>query len=70
MHRLQQAGVDAGVVQNQQEVTDDPQLVHRGHAQPVDHPEVGVQAYDSYAFRIDGEATQLGPAPLLGTAGG
>ena len=66
MHRLQQAGMDAGVVQNQQEVTDDPQLVHRGHAQPVDHPEVGVQAYDSYAFRIDGEATQLGPAPLLG----
>lgn len=66
MHRLQEAGIDAGVVQNQQDVTEDPQLTLRGHAQPVDHPEVGVQAYDSYSFRFDGERTPLGPAPLLG----
>jgi benzylsuccinate CoA-transferase BbsF subunit len=66
MRRLQARGIDAGVVQNQREVTDDPQLQWRGHAQRLDHPEVGVQAYDGHSFRLDGAAVQLKRAALLG----
>jgi benzylsuccinate CoA-transferase BbsF subunit len=66
MWRLQRAGIDAGVVQNQREIAADPQLRWRGHTQMLDHPEVGIQGYDGHAFRLNGQAVQLRRAPLLG----
>ena len=66
MKRLQAEGIDAGVVQNQREVAEDPQLNWRGHTQMVDHPDVGLQGYDGPSFRMNDEAVKLNPAPLLG----
>lgn len=66
MRRLQASGIDAGVVQNQREVTEDPQLQWRGHAQRLDHPEIGIQAYDGHSFRLDGAAARLERTALLG----
>jgi crotonobetainyl-CoA:carnitine CoA-transferase CaiB-like acyl-CoA transferase len=66
MKRLQSESIDAGVVQNQREVAEDPQLNWRGHTQMVDHPDVGIQGYDGQSFRLNAEAVKLKRAPLLG----
>jgi benzylsuccinate CoA-transferase BbsF subunit len=41
MHRLQQVGVPAGVVQSGEDLLDDPQLRARGFIGQVDHPTLG-----------------------------
>lgn len=66
MHRLQVAGIAAGVVQNAADVSCDPQLIHRGHSIVLDHPEVGPQGYDGPGFHLTASPAQLRPVPLLG----
>jgi benzylsuccinate CoA-transferase BbsF subunit len=66
MHRLQAAGIAAGVVQNAADLACDPQLAHRGQDIFLDHPEVGVQRYDAPAFHLTASPAQLRPVPTLG----
>lgn len=63
---LQRAGVAAGVVQNQQDVAEDPQLAHRGHGHLIEHPDMGPQLYDGPSYRLSKSPSRLGPVPLLG----
>jgi benzylsuccinate CoA-transferase BbsF subunit len=66
MHRLQAAGIAAGVVQSAADLACDPQLRHRGQAVCLDHPEVGVQRYHAPAFHLSASPAQLRPVPTLG----
>ena len=67
MHRLQEAGVPAGVVQTPEDLRNDPQLAHRGHFWMLDHPTMGHRAYDGPSFRLSRTPAELTKAaPLLG----
>lgn len=58
MHRLQEAGVAAGVVQNGEDlVTRDAQLQARGFYTPTDHPEIG-------HFLVQGSPLRLSETPV------
>jgi benzylsuccinate CoA-transferase BbsF subunit len=67
-HRLQAAGVPAGVVQNAADVVSgDPHLQARGHWLRLEHPEMGETLYNAPPFVLTGTpATLTRPAPLLG----
>jgi crotonobetainyl-CoA:carnitine CoA-transferase CaiB-like acyl-CoA transferase len=67
MASLQAAGVPAGVVQTAEDLRNDPQLAHRKHYRFLEHPVMGVRAYDGPSFRLSrtpGELTKA--APCLG----
>ena len=65
--RLLGAGVPAGVAHKALELFDDPQLVHRHHFVPLDHPEMGTWKYDELGFKLrDSPAHLHSAAPLLG----
>lgn len=67
LHRLQAAGVPAGMVQRSSDLLRDPQLAHRGFFHPMTHPEMGEVPYEGHAFCIRGYASgPRSPAPLLG----
>jgi benzylsuccinate CoA-transferase BbsF subunit len=68
MHRLQSAGVPAGVVADARFLVDeDPQLAARGHWRRLDHPEMGRALYGTAPFRLSATPGVLErPAPLLG----
>jgi crotonobetainyl-CoA:carnitine CoA-transferase CaiB-like acyl-CoA transferase len=66
MHRLQAAGIAAGVVQSAADLAGDPQLVHRGQDIFLDHPAVGVQRYDAPPFHFTASPAQPRPVPTLG----
>lgn len=66
MMRLQKAGVRAGFVEDGRDMHSDPQLLHRSHFQHLNHPEMGVCAYDAPSFRLSKTPPHLGPAPCLG----
>lgn len=67
MDRLQAAGVEAGVVQNNADLAEDPQLAHRGHFQKCDHAVLGELAFERAGFRISGApGGYQTPGPLLG----
>jgi benzylsuccinate CoA-transferase BbsF subunit len=64
---LLEAGVPAGVAYPMLDLFDDPQLVHRRHFVPLDHPEMGVWKYDELGFTLSDSPSQLRTAaPLLG----
>lgn len=64
---LQAAGIAAGVVQSGKDLIEDPQLEHRHHFWYLDHPEMGVCAYDGPPFILSETPAELRtPAPLLG----
>jgi crotonobetainyl-CoA:carnitine CoA-transferase CaiB-like acyl-CoA transferase len=66
-HRLLEAGIPAGVAYPMLDVFQDPQLVHRRHFVPLDHPEMGVWNYDELGFKLPESPSQLRTAaPLLG----
>ena len=52
MERLQQAGVAAGVVLDQQGLFEDPQLQHRGHFVPVVHCDWGDYQAELFGARM------------------
>ena len=67
MHRLQEAGVPAGMVNDPRDLFQDPQLQHRQHFQWLDHPEIGPYATDRSEFTLSLTPGYLDmPAPLLG----
>ena len=64
---LQQAGVMAGVVQNGEDLHQDPQLKSRGHFWILDHPEIGRHACDAPSATLSKTpAEPQRPAPCLG----
>jgi benzylsuccinate CoA-transferase BbsF subunit len=61
---LQGAGVPAGVVENAEDLLNDPQLNHRHHFWILDHPEIGKHVHDGPSFRLSktpGELRMSGP---------
>jgi benzylsuccinate CoA-transferase BbsF subunit len=64
---LQEAGVEAGVVQNEPDLLSDPQLAHRGHWAPVEHPHLGSLLVERAGFRLSEDPGGfVRPGPLLG----
>ena len=52
MRTLQRAGLAAGAVQNNEDVTRDPQHRERHFLQEMDHPDLGVAEYASPPYRL------------------
>ena len=64
---LQSAGVEAGVVENNEDVNRDPQLTHRQHFRSLDHAVIGRHLVETNAIRFSESAEDIRrPAPLLG----
>ena len=66
MDALQDAGVEAGVVEDFDDLLEDPQLAHREHFVEIEHPELGALLVERCGFRIDGAPggyTSAGPRP-------
>ena len=60
-------GVPCGVVQRPSDLFHDPQLAHRGHFWPLDHPEIGRIRYNGASFKLsETPAYPRSAAPLLG----
>jgi len=67
MELMQTAGIAAGVVQTCEDLYHDPQLKHRHHFWPLEHPEIGQHSYELPAFRLSKTPAELRmPAPCLG----
>jgi crotonobetainyl-CoA:carnitine CoA-transferase CaiB-like acyl-CoA transferase len=67
MERLQAAGVEAGVVQEFDDLLADPQLAHRGHFQTLHHALLGDLAFEQCANRLAENPQALRtPGPNLG----
>jgi benzylsuccinate CoA-transferase BbsF subunit len=67
MHRLQAAGVAAGVVQNAGDLLErDPQLPTRGFLSDQPHPELGVFGHHTPPYKLSATPGQVRRAPLLG----
>ncbi len=67
VERLQQAGVPAGVVQNAEDLANDPQLLSNGFFISLNHPVIGKIETDTYPFRFKSrQQASWKAAPLLG----
>ena len=67
MHRLQTAGVAAGVVQNFADLLVDPQLVHRQHWVSISHSNLGPLQFERSGLRFSSGSGKLErPGPNLG----
>jgi len=67
MTRLQAAGIPAGVVENAEDLLNDPQLKHRHHFWILDHPEIGKHVHDGPSFRLSKTPAELRMSgPCLG----
>jgi len=67
MERLQDNGVPAGVVKTAEDLFEDPQLLHREHFRWLEHPEIGVHAYNAPAYRLSKTPADIRRAgPTLG----
>jgi crotonobetainyl-CoA:carnitine CoA-transferase CaiB-like acyl-CoA transferase len=67
MSLLQNEGVPAGVVQNGQNIYEDPQLNYRNYFWTMDHPEMGAFAHLGQPFGLsETPAKPRMPAPCLG----
>lgn len=65
--QLQEAGIAAGVVQNDQDVYESPHLQARGFFQQVNHPQAGTHWYPGPYWRMNEQAPSLRlPATCLG----
>jgi crotonobetainyl-CoA:carnitine CoA-transferase CaiB-like acyl-CoA transferase len=65
--RLQSLGLEACPVADLEDCYHDPQLAHRGHFRPMDHPVLGRHDYETLGFRLSAcppEFTR--PGPTLG----
>jgi crotonobetainyl-CoA:carnitine CoA-transferase CaiB-like acyl-CoA transferase len=64
---LQSAGVEAVPVADLGDAFGDPQLIHRGHFVPLEHPLMGECFYERNGFRLsDAEGGYVRTSPLLG----
>lgn len=68
--RLQSAGIAVALVQNGQEVSEDPQLLHRHIADPIVHPKMGAVRHVAPAFKLSRTPAKIGVAPLIGQDAG
>jgi benzylsuccinate CoA-transferase BbsF subunit len=67
MFILQGAGVPAAVVQNPQDIYEDPQLKHRHHFEVLEHKVIGPMSFHSPAYRLSKTPCNLFKAgPTLG----
>lgn len=67
MALMQNAGVAAGIIEDGRDLHLDPQLKHRDHFWMLDHPEMGITAYDSPSFRMSKTPAKLKmSAPCVG----
>ena len=67
MQTLQAAGVDAGVVQNFEDLINDPQLAHRRHFREVEHAAIGKHLCERGGTRFSATPEDIRmPAPCLG----
>ncbi|MFY9587666.1 MAG: CoA transferase [Actinomycetota bacterium] len=64
---LQRVGIEAHPVADLADCFADPQLAHRGHFHPMDHPVIGTQSYEALGFRLsDSPPNFTRPGPTLG----
>jgi len=64
---LQAAGIDAGMVQNFEDLNRDPQLAHRRHFRQVEHRVIGKHLAETLALRFSQNPGDIRmPAPCLG----
>ncbi|AGL00201.1 CaiB/BaiF CoA transferase family protein [Desulfoscipio gibsoniae] len=67
MQKLAGSGVRAGMVLNAKDMLEDPQMQARGHWVYLDHPEIGVSAYNGCPVHMSKTPAQYKTAaPLLG----
>lgn len=67
MAKMQSAGIAAGVVQNCEDLFNDPQLAHREYFKTLDHPEMGEHPYLATNYILSETPAEINrPAPLLG----
>jgi benzylsuccinate CoA-transferase BbsF subunit len=67
MQLLQGAGVEAGVVENFEDLLHDPQLAHRRHFREVQHPVIGAHLVETGGTRFSRTPEDVRmPAPCLG----
>jgi benzylsuccinate CoA-transferase BbsF subunit len=67
MRTLQGAGVEAGAVENNEDLHRDPQLEFRRHFHPLDHPVIGRHVVERNAMRFSVTPDDIrSPAPRLG----
>ena len=67
MQALQAAGIDAGVVQNFEDLVNDPQLAHRQHFREVEHAAIGKHLCERGGTRFSATPDDIHmPAPCLG----
>ena len=67
MVALQEAGIEAGVVQRFDELLEDPQLAHRGHFRVLAHEHLGELPFENYGIRLAESAPAIEtPGPNLG----
>jgi benzylsuccinate CoA-transferase BbsF subunit len=67
MQMLQRAGVPAGIVATGEDLSIDPQLVHRKHFKKIKHPEMGIISYNAPPFRLSVTPHRADmPAPCMG----
>jgi len=66
MQAMQAAGLASGVVRSNEDLFQDPHLRERHHFRMLNHPEMGMCAYQDAAFRLSKTPSELRPAPCLG----
>ena len=67
MAMMQDAGVPCGVVQNAEDLFNDPQLKHREHFRFLEHKVIGAHAYHAPAYRLSKTPNYIWKAgPCLG----
>ena len=64
---MQEAGVLAGVLENCQDLVQDPQMMHRGHFVTMDHAVIGPHLHDGPPFKLSKTPSELRwGAPVYG----
>jgi benzylsuccinate CoA-transferase BbsF subunit len=67
MNKMQSAGVPAGVVKNAADISEDPQLKHRDHFWPMEHPDMGTFNHLGHSMILSKTPAQAYmPSPRLG----
>jgi len=67
MKLMQDVGVPCGVVQNAEDLFNDPQLKHRKHFHFLEHPVIGKHAYNAPAYILSKTPNSIHKAaPCLG----
>lgn len=67
MARLQAAGISAGVIESTRDAFEDPQMRHRNHLWPIEHPEIGRFHHLGQSIQMSGTPPKPRmPAPCLG----